>query len=316
MTIKAADNEYVHAVPVYANRPLIYHFCHEKGKSTVIWDSKFSHGIRREILLRSPVVFRNRLENSLLLRVTLQSDNIVELGPVAEDGVLYLPLPLCNEVAFFNVRLSETNSGWSPNFTLEEFSTRAAKQPLSFMTPEETQISYATVYHESDQSGLAIIFSFNIFLSNALPCVMRYRCICDGALVLEGILLPGRSKKISHDASRSDHKTYLQISVGALDWSHPLFVYTDKFGCFQLKNSVSVCISDDASQKETKLSLNYFAKTEAFVTVVHIYRCFSKFNTNLVFTYHGIIHIFKVNTCQSTGRGSSCLIRSNHSTER
>lgn len=293
--IKTANNKPIESVPVYVNRPLRFAVIPEDAQSSqkasscleIIWDSQFSQGIRRRILLRSPVMFRNRLEYPLSLRLTLLSDTVVELGPIAEDDVLYLPLPLCDQVAFFSARSAKADVGWSPNFLLEELARANEQQAVTYCTVEDSQFVYSSVYHEADRHCLIITFSFNILLTNTLPCIMRYRCFCEGVEVIEGILLPGKNKKIAHNVAVSNAQTYLQVSVGSLEWSRPLFVHAEKFGCFELKNAVSVSVCDESERRQTTLALNYFSKTDAFVTSVQV---FSKYvsidRTGLDLSFH------------------------------
>jgi hypothetical protein len=291
----------LHSLPVFVNRPMSL-FLHVEGGEDVdpvkiIWDSVFEDGVRK-IKVRSPIMFINRLDYPIALRASLNSDEIVDLGYVEENGgIFYLPVELVNNIIFFKAKPALLPTGWSPNCMLVDYTTRDSSYPMNFTCiDQQTEALYsAIIFSNVDPTSIKIIFSYNIQLINALPCLMRYRCVCDGEILVESVLLPGRQQIMSHALASTS--TFIQISVGSLDWGPPIYSSIKEMQSFELRecrdgywrcrqclvenliasSSALVC-SECNFQRPTKLkyeedtiSFTYFVKVEKFLTSIHIF---------------------------------------------
>lgn len=299
--LRSVSYKTLHALPVFVNRPISF-FLHMQGGEDVdpvkiIWDSVFEDGVRK-IKIRSPIMFINRLDYPLALRASLKSDEIVDLGSVEENGgIFYLPVELVDDIIFFKAKPALLPTGWSPNCMLVDYTSRDSSYPMNFTCIDQyTKAFYsAVIFSNVDPTSIKIIFSYNIHLINALPCLMRYRCVCDGEILVESILLPGRQKRLSYALSSTS--SFIQISVGSLDWGPPIYSAIKEMQSFELKecrdgywrcrrclaenlitsSSALVC-SECNFQRPTKLkyeedtiSITYFVKVEKFLTSIHVF---------------------------------------------
>jgi len=299
--LRSIDYKSLTALPVFVNQPLSFFLHTDKSEDTdpvkIIWDSTFEDGVRK-IRVRSPIMFINQLDYPLALRVTLNSEEIVDLGVVKENGgIFYIPIVLCESILFFKAKPAHLSTGWSPNCMLADYIRKNSPYPMNFTCVDQiSQYVYsAIVYSNVDPTSIKIYFSYNIHLINALPCLMRYRCVCDGDIITDAVLLPGRQKKMSHALASAS--TYIQISVGSLDWGPAIYSGVEENIVFELKECradnwrCSQCLAENPKApgdllvctectfqrprnpkyEEDTISLSYFTKVEKFATIVKVF---------------------------------------------
>jgi len=221
------------SVPIYINRPVMYLLYSDTGLSQIsnyspkiVWESNFIDG-KRKIVIRSKVKFKNYLDYPIVITVTLLNDQDIDLGVLSEEDIIYIPLLLVDEIKCFKLKpLSYDANQCSKSFLFEDYTNKNNNNKYDYFSCSgQDKSCCGIVYSESTSNSTTIIVSYNILLTNALPCLMRYRTITDSEIISEGILLSGRDKKLSYisrsgrSSSPSSSTTYIQFSVGSLQWS-------------------------------------------------------------------------------------------------